>query len=323
MKAHGGAKDIEVNQGESPVTRYAMQTCWMRLVMTAAPRATMLMAILVSLLGAAVGGNGAQAEAWPAVRVAFVEGLNLRYDPFAGVDLGALTGKSNRAMSPKHEILTASIDNKGAVKSGPTKPTSINTLDAILIKSIQTYHWNNGRGSSPGTIAIQGADGKLYGRWPAVGLPGQDNVPDIYWRVEPEITLAPGKYQIVDSDPSTWATNAAAGNRGFVVIRFQKLKAASQSSAKPEMQPQTAPSERTKRYANPMIGEFRLDWCLKNQKNCGKPAADAFCRFWHMEKAVSFKKAEDVGKREPTREILDGALCEKPSCDGFSEIICR
>jgi hypothetical protein len=42
-----------------------------------------------------------------------------------------------------------------------------------------------------------------------------------------------------------------------------------------------------------------------------------------MNEAASFSKAENIGANEPTREILDGALCEKPSCNGFSDIVCR
>jgi len=42
-----------------------------------------------------------------------------------------------------------------------------------------------------------------------------------------------------------------------------------------------------------------------------------------MQEAVSFTKAEHAGKYGATREILDGAFCEKLTGDSFSEIVCR
>lgn len=86
---------------------------------------------------------------------------------------------------------------------------------------------------------------------------------------------------------------------------------------------QAAPAVGRKRYANPFIGEYRLDWCRKDGRGCGKAAADEFCRFWNMQQATSFTKAEDVGKYGPTREILGGAFCERQNCDGFAEIVCH
>ncbi len=126
---------------------------------------------------------------------------------------------------PAPETLVAAIDNKGAVQNGPTKPLVIDTPDPIRILSIRTYHWNNGRGKAPGTISLRGSDGRIYGPWQAVGQPGQGNLDNAYWYVEPNALLEPGSYELLDSDPATWATNAEANSRGFVVIKYQKLQA--------------------------------------------------------------------------------------------------
>ena len=127
--------------------------------------------------------------------------------------------------APIGDVQSAAIDNKGAVRNGPTKPTTIKLPSPIVVWSIQTYHWNNGRGQRPGTIAIQSADGTTFGPWPATGKPGQGGVRNAYWFVEPGVVLPAGTYVLIDSSPKTWATNAAAGNRGFVVMQFQQVEA--------------------------------------------------------------------------------------------------
>jgi hypothetical protein len=221
--------------------------------------------------------------------------------------------------------------NKAAVRNGPTVPVVAETKTPIVIRSIRTYHWNSGRGRVPGAISVEGAGGKIYGPWQAEGLAnlsGELGPPFLYWLVKPNVFLEAGKYRIIDSDPATWSTNSQAHNRGFFKMGLQEVE---MRRAEPiveldsdgNQQGQATQPVQGKRYKNPMIGEFRLDWCLRNQKNCGKATADEFCRFWDMNEAISFTKADNIGKYEPTREILDGGFCEKPTCDGFTEIVCR
>ena len=139
------------------------------------------------------------------------------------------------------DIQVAEIGNIGAVVNGPSQPVFLNTPEPITILSIQTYHWNNGNGHAPGTIGILGPSGEFYGPWQAIGKPGQGGVPDAYWYVQPNVTLAAGKYQLVDSNPETWATNDAAGNKGFVTLRFLKPDAGQRSPAPPESDSQQQP----------------------------------------------------------------------------------
>jgi hypothetical protein len=280
------------------------------------------------------------------VTVAMVEGLDLQYDPLGHVDLGTLdadaeapaasggepaaqeTGAppqgpdTGTAYIPFGPVKLAGIDNAGAVRNGPTRPATLETPFPVLIRSIQTYHWNRGRGRRPGTIAMKGPDGQVLGPWRAEGRPGQGGVPNAHWYAEPNVVLTPGRYVIVDSHPASWATNAQAGNAGFYKVEVQQVELRP-GPATPAPETGNGAPAAGNRYVNPVIGEFRLDWCLKNGRDCGKPAADAFCRFWGMNEAASFSKAENIGANEPTREILDGALCEKPSCNGFSDIVCR
>ena len=92
------------------------------------------------------------------------------------------------------------------------------------MSAFSTYHWNNARGRKPGRIGFRHESGKVFGPWQAFGKPGQGGVPDAYWAVEASPVLPPGLYTITDSDPSTWATNAGNGFRGFFNLQGWRLK---------------------------------------------------------------------------------------------------
>jgi hypothetical protein len=82
----------------------------------------------------------------------------------------------------------------------------------------------------------------------------------------------------------------------------------------------------TKRFNEPRLehGKLdpapRLDWCLEWGKQCGKPAADYFCRKRGYQQAGQFKIAEDIGL---SKLLKTGQLCKEPYCDGFSYIVCE
>ena len=63
---------------------------------------------------------------------------------------------------------------------------------------------------------------------------------------------------------------------------------------------------RTRTFYAPRIGGVRLDWC----------------RYWGFRRAISFSKAVDVGRWEPTRVIGSGRICSGSFCDGFRRITC-
>lgn len=78
----------------------------------------------------------------------------------------------------------------------------------------------------------------------------------------------------------------------------------------------------TKTIIKPMFNGNRLDWCLNWSEDCGKPAADAFCRNLGFQAAASFAPDPHIGWRTPTRLIGTGALCDLGHCDGFTRITC-
>jgi hypothetical protein len=129
---------------------------------------------------------------------------------------GGATSAAPAATPPKPAVpKQVRTGNVGAVTNGPTAPTTFTFDGPVRLVWLQTYHWNGARGATPGRIGLRHQDGTVYGPWPTRGLPGQGGVPNAYWRAEPGVVLKPGTYTVTDSDPSTWATNAEVGNKGF------------------------------------------------------------------------------------------------------------
>ena len=73
-------------------------------------------------------------------------------------------------------------------------------------------------------------------------------------------------------------------------------------------------------YNKPRVGSRRLDWCLTWGANCGKAAADYFCKKRGYDEATAFKIAENIGL---TRILKTGEKCTMPECDGFKYITCE
>lgn len=68
-----------------------------------------------------------------------------------------------------------------------------------------------------------------------------------------------------------------------------------------------------------------LDWCRTWATNCGKAAADEFCRQQHGPKfrAIDFGEAKRIGARRPTLTIVSDEVCSQPNCSGFQYITCK
>jgi hypothetical protein len=77
-----------------------------------------------------------------------------------------------------------------------------------------------------------------------------------------------------------------------------------------------------KTIVRPMLNGNRLDWCMNWSEDCGKPAADAFCRNLGFQAAAAFAPDPHIGWRTPTRLIGTGAICDLGHCDGFARITC-
>ena len=109
--------------------------------------------------------------------------------------------------------------NTGGVTqvANPKRP-SFFIYSPARVTEIWTYHWNNGRGAAPGTIALLGANGVTYGPWRAVGSAGSGNATNVNWTVHPNIVIPAGTYTVVDSSPGTWSLNTQSHDVGFARV---------------------------------------------------------------------------------------------------------
>ncbi len=69
-------------------------------------------------------------------------------------------------------------------------------------------------------------------------------------------------------------------------------------------------------YSAPVVNGSRLDACLTGDGDCGKPAADAFCRGQGFEIAVLFQRQAATD----TKRLGSGEFCAGEACTGFRQI---
>jgi len=91
------------------------------------------------------------------------------------------------------------------------------------------------------------------------------------------------------------------------------------ASAKVE---ESNPAKAPKIFDKPMYNGKRLAWCHDFDADCGKPAADAFCKVNGFTAASEFSLDPHIGDVAPTRSIGSGAVCDQAPCDGFKLIAC-
>jgi hypothetical protein len=113
---------------------------------------------------------------------------------------------------------------------------------------------------------------------------------------------------------------AAAQRRGLELPGLLPNQLLQQSPPQPQRQTSTG---QTQTFVAPAVNGVRIDWCAHFGRDCGKPAADLFCREMQFDQAANFAIEENVGARgQPTLVFGDGALCQAPECDGFRSITC-
>ncbi len=148
--------------------------------------------------------------------------------PAAPVGVPAGSAPTTQAGAPAAAVTGTALDepvkvsdtmNIAGVYNGPTVPTTFSVSSPHLVTFITTYHWNNARGATPGTIALKDNNGKVYGPWAVTSRPGQGGVPNAYWEVTPNIVVPAGTYTVVDSDPATWSRNSQSGGKGMGEVR--------------------------------------------------------------------------------------------------------
>ena len=71
-------------------------------------------------------------------------------------------------------------------------------------------------------------------------------------------------------------------------------------------------------YFAPEQAGQRLDSCLTGASDCGKPAADAFCKAQGFDTAILFQREAAA----QTIRLGNGASCTGPDCTSFRQIKC-
>jgi len=84
----------------------------------------------------------------------------------------------------------------------------------------------------------------------------------------------------------------------------------------------TQPVTGKKTFDKPKWKGYRLDSCVKKGVGCGWDAADQFCRANSFARSTSFTPALHIGRKEPTRRIGSGEICNTVICSGFQSIAC-
>ena len=75
-------------------------------------------------------------------------------------------------------------------------------------------------------------------------------------------------------------------------------------------------------FDKPTYKGYRLDICRVWAGDCGKGAADAFCRTKGFASAESWEVDHDIGHISPTIVISSERICNQRLCDGFKFIKC-
>jgi hypothetical protein len=116
--------------------------------------------------------------------------------------------------------------NTSGVSNGPSAAAVFSVSSAVNVTEITTYHWNNGSGSTPGTISLRHSDGTVYGPWTAVfNMPGARS--NTFWTASPNASIKAGTYTVIDSGTATWSHNSTSGNAGFVLVKGDVVTATS------------------------------------------------------------------------------------------------
>ncbi|HEY7764564.1 MAG TPA: hypothetical protein VIB38_06215 [Aestuariivirgaceae bacterium] len=75
-------------------------------------------------------------------------------------------------------------------------------------------------------------------------------------------------------------------------------------------------------YSQPRVMGHAVDHCLEDQSQCGKPAADAYCRHEGYQNALSFRLERDPARISVTVAVDSGSLQRAPAAQPFQMVKC-
>jgi hypothetical protein len=125
--------------------------------------------------------------------------------------------ESSKGPSLQPDVLLFDTKNNDLVFNGPPDhPAEFTIPQSYYITSIWNYHYNEGRGVTPGNISLRRRDGKVFGPWEVTAA---DVTTKINWECQPKTTIPAGTYTIVDSEDALWSWNDRTGRRGMSKVK--------------------------------------------------------------------------------------------------------
>lgn len=213
------------------------------------------------------------------------------------------------------------------VESVPLQPTRFTLRERLSIGSIQTFHWNGGKGATPGSIALQSRDKRLFGPWKAEGLRDAQGVENAYWEVKPDLLLAPGSYTILDSDPVTWSRNPERGNIGIARVLAQQETAVVESETPTSAAVTVLTPEQQQQRADELFEQIRqadnFDYAqieslyLELLRDCpdSEQAEESYFRLSNL-----YRLGMDPPELGKLRDLLEAYLARYPASDLAAEM---
>lgn len=142
----------------------------------------------------------------------------------------------------------------------------------------------------------------------------------------PEGAAAPVQPQLTQVQPPIRAEEATPAQTPPVRSAAPRAQL-SQSQAAPQgaaQEPSSADGGEpgTQVFTFPVYDVYRLNFCLSTKGQCGEPAANKWCQMKGFERAVAWRKDNNIGGLFPTFLIGDEQICAQYKCDGFAQITC-
>lgn len=108
---------------------------------------------------------------------------------------------------------------------------------------------------------------------------------------------------------------ACTGCKSWMCNGFQRISCVAKTLHKPTKDYYF----RSKKYVVPRFNHYRVDWCYKDGKGCGKQAAFSFCRRMGYMHEQGYTIEAHVAA---TRALGNQRLCFGDDCNAFKSITC-
>jgi hypothetical protein len=193
-------------------------------------------------------------------------------------------------------------------------------LQGIMQRVTASQTWPNG-GSAQQWVPYAQAQLKQIGQDYAQRFTsGQDTLPAL----DAAMTVLAWSegYQSLPQNFSPFAGQEQRIVASIPNARAQQVMTQGYSAQPSAAAPAAAPAAPATAYyvENPTMGGVALDYCLTWATDCGKPAADAYCRAAGYADATNFTPRQRAGQ---TYVIGSGQVCDGDFCTAFASVTCE